>query len=228
MSTPLQILCCLCGTPTPPNASATCTSCLSTQSDITRGVNTEVTLHQCRSCQRWFKEENKWLGCDLESRELMGLCLEKTSGLKPKRGTKEEHKIKLTDASWVWTEPHSMRLKVKATIQKEVDGGVILQQSFIITYIVRNQQCPGCQANFTQGAWKHLVQVRQRVGHKRTFLYLEQIILKKQGSKGALSIEVFKDGMDFYFGERGKGERFIDFLENEVRERRERERVEER
>ena len=51
------------------------------------------------------------------------------------------------------------------------------------------------------------MQVRQRVGHKRTFLYLEQIILKKQGSKGALSIEVFKDGMDFYFGERGTGER---------------------
>ena len=61
-----------------------------------------------------------------------------------------------------------------------------------------------------------MVQVRQRVGHKRTFLYLEQVILKKQGAKGALSIEVFRDGMDFYFAERGKGERFINFLEDEV------------
>jgi len=173
-------------------------------------------LHQCRSCQRWHKEENKWLGCDLESRELMGLCLEKTAGLKPKRGTKEEHKVKLTDASWIWTEPHSMRLKCKLTVQKEVDGGVILQQSFVVEYIVRNQQCPGCQASFTQGAWKHLVQVRQRVNHKRTFLYLEQVIIKKGGAKGALSIEVFRDGMDFYFAERGKGERFINFLEDEV------------
>ena len=85
-------------------------------------------MHQCRSCQRWHKEENKWLGCDLESRELMGLCLDKTAGLKPKRGTKEEHKVKLTDVSWIWTEPHSMRLKCKLTVQKEVDGGVILQQ----------------------------------------------------------------------------------------------------
>ena len=97
-----------------------------------------------------------------------------------------------------------------------LSSGLILQQSFICEYIVRNQQCPGCLANFTQGAWKHLVQVRQKVGHKRTFLYLEQIILKKQGAKGASSIEVFRDGMDFYFVERGKGERFIDFLENEV------------
>mmetsp|Transcript_12054 Transcript_12054/g.24630 ORF Transcript_12054/g.24630 Transcript_12054/m.24630 type:complete len:593 (+) Transcript_12054:206-1984(+) len=216
MATPVNILCCLCGLPTPPNASNTCASCLSQSSDITRGITTEVTLHQCRSCQRWHKEENKWLGCDLESRELMGLCLEKTAGLKPKRGTPEEHRVKLTDASWIWTEPHSMRLKVKLTVQKQVDSGLILQQSFVVEYVVRNQQCPGCLANFTQGAWKHLVQVRQKVGHKRTFLYLEQVILKKNGSKGALSIEVFRDGMDFYFAERGKGERFIDFLENEV------------
>ncbi len=212
----MTILCCLCGAPTPPNASATCASCLSSQADITRGINTEVTLHQCRSCQRWHKDEAKWLGCDLESRELMGLCLEKTQGLKGKRGAGEGEKVKLTDASWIWTEPHSMRLKVKMTVQKEVQTGLILQQSFVVTYVVRNMQCPGCQANFTQGAWKHVVQVRQRVGHKRTFLYLEQVILKKGAAKGALSIEVFKDGMDFYFAERGKGERFIDFLEDEV------------
>ena len=124
--------------------------------------------------------------------------------------------MKLTDASWIWTEPHSMRLKVKLTVQKEVQSGLILQQSFVTTYVVRNQQCPSCLANFTQGAWVHLVQVRQKVGHKRTFLYLEQVILKKGAARGALSIEVFRDGMDFYFGERNKGERFIDFLESEV------------
>ena len=29
---------------------------------------------------------------------------------------------------WIWTEPHSMRLKIKITIQKEVMNGAILQQ----------------------------------------------------------------------------------------------------
>ena len=29
---------------------------------------------------------------------------------------------------WIWTEPHSMRLKIKITIQKEVINGAILQQ----------------------------------------------------------------------------------------------------
>lgn len=209
------ILCCMCGTPTAPNASNKCVACLCRSSDITSGVCTEVQLHQCRSCQRWWKEDNKWLGCALESRELMSLCLGKTSGLRPKRGSREEG-VRVTDCSWVWTEPHSMRLKILVTLQKAVDGGAILQQTIQVTYVVRNMQCSACQANFTQGAWKHLVQVRQKVNHKRTFLYLEQRILKQRASRGAMSVEVFRDGMDFYFTDRNKGERFIDFLESEV------------
>ena len=73
-----------------------------------------------------------------------------------------------------------------------------------------------CQAEFRQGGWKSLVQVRQRVGHKRTFLYLEQLILKHGAHRGCLSIETFRDGMDFYFPEKNKAARFITFLENVV------------
>lgn len=36
--------------------------------------------------------------------------------------------VKLVDASFIWTEPHSMRLKTKLTIQGEVLNGAILQQ----------------------------------------------------------------------------------------------------
>lgn len=32
------------------------------------------------------------------------------------------------DAGFIWTEPHSMRLKVKLTVQGEVLNGAILQQ----------------------------------------------------------------------------------------------------
>merc|ERR1711907_376372 len=70
-----------------------------------------------------------------------------------------------------------MRLKVRLTIQKEVQKGTILQQSFTVMFVVRNQQCIECQAEFRQGSWKSLVQVRQRVSHQRTFFYLEQLIL---------------------------------------------------
>lgn len=150
------------------------------------------------------------MGCELESRELMALCLGKVAGIKKKSD------LKLVDASWVWTEPHSMRLKVRLTVQKAVHRGTILQQAFVVTFVVRNQQCLECQAEFRQGSWKSLVQVRQRVKHKRTFLYLEQLILKHSAHRGCLSVETFRDGMDFYFPDRGKAARFISFLENVV------------
>ena len=51
------------------------------------------------------------MSCALESRELLALCLKKVKGL---------GKVKLVDAGFVWTEPHSKRIKVKLTVQKEV------------------------------------------------------------------------------------------------------------
>jgi len=147
----------------------------------------------------------------------MALCLANVSGLKKRKNEGSAGRVRLVDAAWVWTEPHSMRLKVRLTVQREVEaGGTILQQSFVVTFVVRNQQCVECQAAFRQGSWKSLVQVRQRVGHKRTFLYLEQLVLKHGAHRGCLSIETFKDGMDFYFPDKGKAARFISFLEDVV------------
>jgi len=214
LGTAVTVLCCMCGIPIAPNPSNSCAACLASKSDVTRGISTEATLHQCRGCRRWHREGGNWIGCELESRELMALCLKNVSGLRPKGGGAE--KVRLVDAGWVWTEPHSMRLKVRLTVQKEVQSGTILQQSFVVTFVVRNQQCVECQAEYRQGSWKSLVQVRQRVDHKRTFLYLEQLILKHGAHRGCLSIETFRDGMDFYFPDKGKAARFMSFLENVV------------
>ena len=211
-----QVLCCVCGVLIAPNAVNTCATCLAASADITRGISTEATLHQCRGCQRWHKEGGKWIACELESRELMALCLSHVSGLKTSAKANGSDKVRLVDAGWIWTEPHSMRLKVRLTVQRQVHGGTILQQSFTVIFIVRNQQCLECQAEFRQGTWKALVQVRQRVAHKRTFLYLEQLILKHDAHRGCLSIETFRDGMDFYFPDRSKAARFMSFLENVV------------
>ena len=43
------------------------------------------------------------------------MCLKRLKGL---------NKVHLVDAGFVWTEPHSKRIKVKLTVQKEV--GVVL------------------------------------------------------------------------------------------------------
>lgn len=41
--------------------------------------------------------------CELESKELLTFCIKKLKGL---------NKVKLVDAGFIWTEPHSKRLKV--------------------------------------------------------------------------------------------------------------------
>lgn len=108
-------------------------------------------------------------------------CLLQINGLK---------KVKLIDAAWIWTEPHSRRLKLKLTVQKEVGNGAVLQQAMIVTFVVRNQQCNTCAAAFTDNTWTAVVQVRQRVDHKRTFFYLEQLILKHSAHTQCISIQV--------------------------------------
>ena len=37
-------------------------------------------------------------------------------------------KVRLVDAKFLWTEPHSKRIKVQLSVQAEVTAGTILQQ----------------------------------------------------------------------------------------------------
>lgn len=133
-----------------------------------------------------------WQQLALESKELMIMCLRKISGLQ---------RLKVVDAVWIWTEPHSMRLKIKLTVQREVMNGALIQQSTIVEFMIRNQQCKECEGNFAQGAWEAVVQVRQRVSHKRTFFYLEQLILKHHAHSECVKIvvSIFFHFKDFFF-----------------------------
>lgn len=48
--------------------------------------------------------------------------------------------------------------------------------------------------------------------HKRTFLYLEQLILKAGAHKDTLNIKEAKNGLDFYYAHRNQAEKMLDFL----------------
>ena len=47
-----------------------------------------------------------------------------------------------------------------------------------------------------------MVQVRQKVPHKRTFLWLEQLILRHRAHVDCVNIVEMRDGLDFYFDHR--------------------------
>lgn len=88
-----------------------CVNCIRNEVDITEGIPKQVHIHFCRNCERYLQPPGIWITAALESRELLTLCLKKLKGL---------NKVRLVDAGFIWTEPHSRRIKVKLTIQKEV------------------------------------------------------------------------------------------------------------
>ena len=122
----------------------------------------------------------------------------------------------MIDAGFIWTEPHSRRIRVKLTVQKEAFTSTILQQTFECEFVVAYQQCPDCAKTYTKHTWKALVQVRQKVSHKRTFLYLEQLILKHNAHRDATNIREVKDGLDFYFQSRAAAAKMVEFLNGVV------------
>ncbi|KAJ5980858.1 NMD protein affecting ribosome stability and mRNA decay [Penicillium waksmanii] len=199
------ILCCNCGAPIDGTtaAGALCQDCVRLSVDVSQGVQRESTLHFCKDCERWLQPPTSWLVAAPESKELLAICLRRLRGLS---------KVRIIDASFIWTEPHSRRVKVKLTIQQEAFQGTIIQQSFEVEYVVATQQCPDCQKSFTHHAWRASIQLRQKVPHKRTFLYLEQLILKNGAHKDTVNIKEAKDGLDFYYAKRNEAERMVEFL----------------
>ena len=68
-----------------------------------------------------------WTIAEPESRELLAICLKKLKGLS---------KVRLIDAGFIWTEPHSKRIKVKLTIQKEVCQPFVLSPLFLYPFFI--------------------------------------------------------------------------------------------
>ncbi|KAJ6164858.1 60S ribosomal export protein NMD3 [Penicillium chermesinum] len=184
------ILCCNCGAPIDgtSSAGALCHDCVKLTVDVS---SASEQLGRRRP----------------ESKELLAICLRRLRGL---------NKVRIIDASFIWTEPHSRRVKVKITIQQEAFQGTIIQQTFEVEYVVANQQCPDCQKSFTHHAFRATVQVRQKVPHKRTFLYLEQLILKNGAHKDTTNIKENKYGLDFFFSKRNEAEAMVDFIRSNM------------
>eukprot|EP00696_Hemimastix_kukwesjijk_P008183 gnl/Hemi2/20359_TR6760_c0_g5_i1.p1 gnl/Hemi2/20359_TR6760_c0_g5~~gnl/Hemi2/20359_TR6760_c0_g5_i1.p1 ORF type:complete len:219 (-),score=69.42 gnl/Hemi2/20359_TR6760_c0_g5_i1:90-653(-) len=175
-----EILCCVCGVLMQANATRMCVNCLKSRHDISEGIQKAVVIHNCRHCNRWYRNPT-WVHCDLESADLLNLCLKKIKGLQ---------KVKVADARFLWTEPHSRKLKVELSVQREVVGDVVLQQSFPVEFSVLNYQCDSCKRVQAKDTWQACVQVRQDVEHKRTIFFLEQLILRHHAHEQCTNIKV--------------------------------------
>lgn len=200
-----NIPCCKCGVPIVPNGANMCVTCLRSEVDITEGLKKHAIIMHCPDCERYFEPPRTWIKAQLESKELLKFCIARLGDL-----TK---KVRLIDALFVWTEPHSKRVKVKLTVQKEVYNGAVLEQTYVVEFTQQDHMCDACTriaANPDQ--WVAAVQLRQHVSHRRTFFYIEQLILKHGAASKAIKIKQVDQGIDFFFGNRSHALKFVEFV----------------
>lgn len=192
-------MCCLCGINIDANPTGMCNACAKSQVNIADGITTTAVIYFCKGCDRY--QRPPWVRLPQESNDMMAFLISKLKGLK---------QVKLIDSNFIWTEPHSKRKKIKLTLQKEFNN-TLLQTAVICEFTEEWTQCDDCKKTFTPHLWNASCQVRQKVNHKRTFLYLEQAVLKHKMHEKALSIKETPEGVDFYFKNRSHANAFSDF-----------------
>ena len=195
--------CADCGTPFAPAITKTkiCLTCVSKKNDITDGIPRQLNIQWCRYCHRYFGSQ--WVLCDRESKELLAMCLKKITGLKF---------MKLINTHFLWSEQHSKRIKVRLQVQKEINGQVTLEQTFDVEFTEVYTQCDDCKKEFTPHTWKAMVQVRQKAVSKKTFLYLEQLMLRNNMHRKCIKIASMPEGMDFFFKNKANAQTLVDFI----------------
>ncbi|GMH12322.1 hypothetical protein Nepgr_014163 [Nepenthes gracilis] len=202
-----SVLCCKCGIPMSPNAANMCIKCLRSEVDITEDLQKHVNIVFCPECKRYLQPPKSWIKAQRESKELLTLCVKRL----------KLREVRLVHAEFIWTEPHSKRISVRLRVQKEVLNGAVLEQSYNVEYVEQYNMCESCsriQANPDQ--WVASVQLRQHVPHRRTFFYLEQLILKHDAAAQAIRIKQMDQGIDFFFSNRSHGVKFVEFVSKVV------------
>jgi nonsense-mediated mRNA decay protein 3 len=88
----------------------------------------------------------------IESNELLAMFLRKVSS--------SFVATKIIDASWIWTEPHSRRIKMKIDVERAVlDGKAQIQHTIVVEFTVKMKQCMECIREATDHSWETCVQV---------------------------------------------------------------------
>ena len=137
---------------------------------------------------------------------MLAFCLRKINGLK--RGS-----LKFIDASFIWTEPHSRRIKVSIIVERSVlDDRMNVRQKAVIEFVVKMKQCIGCIRESTDHNWGAAIQIRQRTYNKKTLSHLEMMLTKAGLQDLMIGVNVIRDGLDLYCRSKNHAEKITNFI----------------
>lgn len=183
-----SILCPICGVKFSPEASNICQACTLSSLDSEDLLRAGEEQLICTYCKR--VERPPWIVCERESAEMLGVLMRKVKGL---------GKSEIKSAKFVWTEPHSKRMRVKIEFIRVINDTTKVQQTEIVEFVEKYTQCNDCKKQFTPHDWNTLIQIRQHAAHKRTMLALEQNLNRLKWAEKALRVESVEGGMDLFF-----------------------------
>ncbi|KAJ7283125.1 NMD3-domain-containing protein [Mycena rebaudengoi] len=152
--------------------------------DITEGIPKQASVSFCRNCERFLSPPQSWTLARPESPELLSI-------------------LRLTEAHFIWTEPHSKRLRVSMTIQKETFEARVLS--------VQHGHW------LATNTWKALVHVRQKVppqADRSLFPSKHAHPSKARRPKRDTSARQggSMDGLDFFYQQRSHAIKMVEFL----------------
>ena len=194
--------CCKCGAFTDPRMLNMCDLCASAEIDLTMSIRKQDVVVYCKKCCRYLSPPDTWVRHRPGSSELLEFVLKKNKSLE---------RVNVTAASFEYTESHSKRLLVSISV-----GANGIEQSCLLKIRIKNAQCRDCEKLEAKQYWQSKVQVRQKVKHKRTFMYLEQLMLKTNAHGDATEISEAGDGLDFCYKTRAEAIKFVEFLQGVI------------
>lgn len=195
------ISCCKCGISIIPNCFNMCNRCRMSEINVLAGVKTKYILESCKKCERYHLPPKKWMNIDNKNDLLSFIFLR----------YKEIRDLPIVSTNFAVTEEHSKQIILCTEIEKEN-----VKKSIKIHFKLKNKQCSDCDKVEAKQYWTSIVQVRQRSVSKRTFLFIEQSILKNKMFKNCSNIKERKDGMDFYYLDRKGPKQMISFLDSHI------------
>ena len=80
----------------------------------------------------------------------------------------------------------------------------------------KNHTCPLCHRAEAKDMWKAKIQIRQRVETKRTYYYVEQLLLKSDLANNIVGITKQLNGMDLNFQEQRYAYKLVQFLQGKI------------
>lgn len=96
--------------------------------------------------------------------------------------------MEIKDAKFVWTEPHSKRIRIKIDFIRILNESTKIQQTEVVEFVEKYTQCHDCKKQFTPHEWNSLIQIRQHSDNKRTMLALEQNLMRQKWIEKTLKV----------------------------------------